>query len=256
MKKLLLTLAVGIAMLSLPVIASAETVTNNNGYTNYSGACASVVYRGFTMYSTVKGANTGMKAFTVSESADKKLTGPLNAVGQFYTASGDENYFQVNAWINDTTVLEIDGENPISTNGSAIISNAEFYIYRTTGGATLTAPLIAGQWVAPWYNMSLSGTGSVIYIYGNALAEIARNTTTGAMTVSLTNSTASWITIYPVTSGSLSGNDIYNPAYIIAPTGPARMTLPAVSFAPIVLKPAASGYAGSWWDRNTAPVLY
>ncbi|MHB8173791.1 MAG: hypothetical protein ACYDFU_04965 [Nitrospirota bacterium] len=232
MKKLLLTIAVGMLMLSLPVIASANTLevaTSTAGFTNYSGHAASITIHGFSAYTTSAGL-TGRKPFSKIFASTTNTV--KNTWGYFDTISIGNNYFQFETQLNSTTWMEIDGENPISNpNGTSIFTNAEFEIYNTSGGAAITS--------SDGWNWSYSGNGDLRYLYGAATIVVARNPYTGNLVMSFKNPVVSWIATATVTSGSPSGWLYWNPTFIV--TG--------INIQPIKLNPSpATGYAGAWWQ--------
>ncbi len=233
MKKLLLTIAVGMLMLSLPVIASANTLevaTSTAGFTNYSGHAAKITVHGFAAYSTSAGPLAGRKPFSKIFASTTNTV--KNVVGQFYTTLGSSNYFLLEMQINDKAWMEVEGENPVGNNtkGTSIFTNAEFEIYNTSGGATMTS---SNGW-----NWNYSGTGDVQEFEGAVTIVVARNPYTGDMVMSFRNPTVSWIGTDTITSGSIV-NWSWNPTSMV--TG--------INIQPIKLNPSpATGYAGAWWQ--------
>jgi hypothetical protein len=229
MKKLLLTLAAGVFILALPVIASAAT-----GFNQYSGYCAKLSFHGFQMYSS---AAHGLKAkpFHWTATNPAGMAGPKNVVAQFTTTSGGQG-FSVDLLINDNTWMEISNadwgygnkNNPIATTskGREIIANAYFYVEHVGGGMTVVNtpsgynynggnpdyPYGAG--INNLVNPSdTSATGTEDYEEGACTVVMTRNPTTGVLTVTLGNIGIDWVGAWTATYDSGSSSWLWNTNY-------------------------------------------
>ena len=127
MKKLLLTLAAGMLILALPVIASAAVT-----FTEYSGHAAKISLQGFAQYSTAAGKHYGHIGGP-GWAQTAKTTTAKNTIGRFDWDS--DGYFEMEMQLNDNTWMEIEGENPVKTskNSNTTVSNVEFEIWETRG---------------------------------------------------------------------------------------------------------------------------
>ncbi len=251
MKKLLLTLAVGIAMLSLPVFASAAVI-GGGGFDTYSGYTASVVYRGFRTYSTAKGATAGFKHFIVREFANISTTGPKNTTGVF---EGGVNFISI--WLNAHTVVNIDAPNAVAPpNGRVIKATGAYMLYHTTGALTLV-PYFNGVGHAA-QNIPASGglTATEDVIYGSCAITAYNNPKTHAMVLKISAPTAEWDNTDMYTSVAGSPNSWsqtgsnYNmvAATETLVTGDDVSNFNAVVISPIRLK--SMSYYGPWWNLN------
>ncbi|MHB8172861.1 MAG: hypothetical protein ACYDFU_00175 [Nitrospirota bacterium] len=247
MKKLLLTLAVGMLMLSLPVIASAAPTLDN-----YSGYTASVTVRGFTLYSTANGANAGMKAFAKKDTAGTFATTGNNTYGTF-----DSGYLHAQVSLNPTTVIFLTGYNGNAPKAGRVVrANAYYAIYHVeSGDMTIGSD---GNPVAP---TSAGLTATFDYIDGSGNVAAVVNPTTHNMTLALRNATAGrdyTETVQSVidTNGDYSSNKSaivwdFRGYYSTGPTYNYNWTVTGVGMSPVRFTPTA-GSAGNnfspWWQ--------
>jgi hypothetical protein len=219
MKKLLLTLAAGMLILALPVIASAQIT-----FTEYSGHAAKISLTGFARYSTAAGVTYGhVGGSRWAQTA--KTTTAKNVIGRFDWDS--DGYFEMEMQLNDNTWMEIEGENPVKTakKSNTIISNVEFEIWETGNGATITS---TDGWI-----FNYSGDGSVLQLDGAAVAYIVRDPRQGTLVISLKKPTVSWAGYATVTSG-LVGSWNWNPGLAFT-----QITIPPIKLIP-------TGNTGTW----------
>ena len=204
MKKLLLTIAAGMLILSLPVIASAAALggnifdlhpgesfrnpqsirpaaINSNAFDEYSGYTARISARGFYSYSTSAGKNAGFKRFSWTEKADTTLTGPKNTAAEMSTINGTVTG-EVVVLFNAHTAMEILIGNAIGpANGKVIHANALYLIVHSTGDMTLNP-----NGTPP----SVGLTGAEYYIEGGCTITASINPTTHNMVLSIGTTTA------------------------------------------------------------------
>ena len=195
MKKLLLTLAAGVLILALPVIASAQVT-----FTEYSGHAAKIGLTGFARYSSATGVTYGHVGSGWAQTA--KTTTAKNTIGRFDWNS--DGYFEIEMQLNDNTWMEIEGQNPvkISKNSNTTISNVEFEIWETTG-ATITSP--------DGWTFNYSDTGSVLELEGAAVAYIVKDPRKGTLVISLKKPTVSWTPVTLITDGVPDSTTNWNP---------------------------------------------
>ena len=279
MKKLLLTLAAGVLILALPVIASAAGLGGNifsqyfdhsvshpqsirptgvgiSAFDDYSGYTARITVRGFKSYSTSQGKNAGFKRFAWTERADKTLTGPKNTWAQMSTVNGGGTTGEVLVLLNAHTVLGILLGNAIApANGNVIHANALYIIARTTGDLTLDS------------NLSLSTpasaglTGAEDVMEGACSITASNNNATHNMVLSIRSATA--LADLTETYTSVSGTpDSWsqtgaNYNWVTAPQADPSYPLRAVGVSPIMLKPTSDiGYSGPWWNLNSGGLMF
>ncbi|MHB8174726.1 MAG: hypothetical protein ACYDFU_09755, partial [Nitrospirota bacterium] len=231
MKKFLLTIAVGMLMLSLPVIASAAVI-GGNSFDEYSGFTASITVHGFKTYSTAAGATAGFKQFSWTEKADKTFSGPKNTLATMSTTGAPgQLVIRLNA---HTLMIIPEIFNAIApANGKVIHASAIYIIYHTTGALTLDSnrsmniPTSAGL------------TGAVDFIEGSCTITAYNNPTTHNMVLSIAAPTASldYTDSYTSVSGTPDAwiSTGINGNWVAATVGYPRMTAPAVSISPIML---------------------
>ncbi len=238
MKKFLLTLAVGIAMLSLPLTASAVGLTDY-----YTGNTASITVGGFRLYSTSAGANAGMKQFSWTARADTKLTGPQNTQGYFVN-NGIYSDYDLTVWLNANTFMEINHGNAIAAKGGPVIIDGYLKILHTKG-ATLNS---SGNLNLP---SSAGLAASEDVIYGSAVMLAQVDAKTHNMILKLENAAIYYADTEKFTSTGSSGSYIWsqtgdNHNWMAAATGYPRMTTPAISVSPMKL--TVDSYVGPWWQ--------
>ncbi len=230
MKKLLLTLAVGLSMLSLPVIAGAATT-----YDNYSGYTASVTVHGFTLYSTAKAPNPKMKAFADVEKATgtAKNVGS-NVEGHFAT---DGSFFLVAGLLNSHTFIVFrpnDATDAIAPkNGRTVLGNAIIEIFDVSG-ATLDS---SGNLVAP---ASAGQTCTEHKVVGGGILTANVNPTTHAMVLTMRNLAGAEIASTAFTSSG-------SPAVWGSGTTTYDSMVTGISISPIKLN-LNGAYNGAWWQ--------
>jgi hypothetical protein len=280
MKKILLSIAAGMLMLALPVIASAAAINvgtifdqyfnhsvhhpqslntqaiNNNSFDQYSGYTAQITVRGFKLYSTSTGKNAGFKRFSWTEKANKAVTGRKNTWAQMSTVNNAGGPSIVYVWLNAHTIMEIVIANAIApANGKAVRANAIYLVVRTSGDMTLDS---GGNQNIP-DGFGLTATQDIIE--GSCTITAYNNPTTHNMVLSIATPAA--IGDETQTYTSVSGTPYYwnqtgaSSNWVVAPTGYPSMTSPAVSISPIRLKPTSgSGYSGPWWNLNTGGLFF
>ncbi len=251
MKKLLLTLVLGMVMLSLPAIASA-TLIGVGGFDDYSGFTASVTVNGFRTYSTAAGATAGFRQFSWTEKADRKLTGPENTTGIF---NGVVNFISI--WLNAHTIIQIDAANAIApANGKVIKATGGYMIYHTTGAMTITPN--TGLYGPPAFGnaTTVDGlTGTMSDIYGSCTITAENGLPyTHNMVLSIASPTAEFdVTAMYTSSGGSWNQTGYNTSWVAATVGYPRMTSPAASISPITLK--STSYSSPWWNLNSGSII-
>jgi hypothetical protein len=243
MKKLLLSIAAGIFILSLPIIASA---TVNNTFDEYSGYTAHITVHGFQSYSTSAGKYAKVKPFAWTEKADTTLTGPKNTWAQMSTVNSGGTAGEVFVWLNAHTVMEIIITNAIApANGKVIRANALYLIVHTSGDMTLDSN---GSFNTP---ASVGLTGAEDFLEGGCTITASNNLTTHNMVLSISSATT--LTDGTETYTSVSGSpDSWSQTGVIADW----VAAPAASISPIKLSPTSGfGYSGPWWNLNSGGIF-
>ena len=269
MKKILLTLAAGLLILSLPVFASAAALggntsgpppapsahrpqsigtasvnnntqsirplgTNNNTFDEYSGYTASIAVHGFQLYPTAKGSNAGMKAFNKVMRAGTFAATGNNVEGYFYTAASDQ--YDIDVQLNPSTYMEIYyGWNPIAPKGGNVVLSNAYYVLYSYDGATGYGGNMGGS-------SSPTSTAKEYYSEGSLIVRAAINPATHKMVLTFSKMAADKAyTVDYTSNGSGSWNQPSGNNYTFMITG--------VDVSPIHLAPTSGyGYSAAWWQ--------
>ena len=257
MKKFLLTLAVGIAMLSLPVIASAAPIPTT--MINYSGLTTHVIVHGIEEGKNVLGKKTLKPFFPLTAYAASKANNTV------LTTDTSSKSFSLTAWLNSATELALGVDN-----GNFGVSHGAYQ--GTSGSNNLIAPWTGRSVLGNgWFTISYNITGDTLaniqnidiygkaphpgykaqydYIYGDCILVMSVVPKTGAVVMKTVNPTPEQVVRNKYASYSTLTNGVfytYSSIYL-----PYMVNNVNVSPIKLTKRPVWKGYTsvpGNWWN--------
>ncbi len=254
MKKLLLTLAVGLSMLSLPVIAGAA----QQQFIDYSGFTGHVVVRGMYEYTNLGGTKVLRPFFPVRAFGASSKVNNTNI--RAYAVPGDQT-FDLTAMLNSATVLAVSADNNNYNNGTLtsfiapgsgkyVMGNGSFILYYNPKGATTQAIYNSYNYSVGTHPYKAGLTASLDILDGNCLLVGSNNPNTNTSVMTMVNPAVSngisevMFAGYSTAGGQAWRN--YSSAYL--PYAVTNVNISPIKFHKVPVLKGYTSVAGSWFN--------